>query len=203
MGNSQPELNHMNIVSIEDIAKLPKGTALEAVQASVSKVYPPRTVSGGKAVQNLQLRSGSGTEIKLTAWEHSDLAMYEGREVVIQSGPKGGLKVDIDTYKGRNTNYISASRMATFQVVSGGTPAAQPAVAATNPTPAPVAANAVVINGAKVGMCINNAVLFMTQAGEAFDAKRLHGIASEILRVSQKLENNELSEPKRDEDVPF
>jgi hypothetical protein len=194
----------MNNLSIGEILALPDNSAIDAVQGRVTEVYDQRQVKGGKTVQDAKLVDGGGKEIKLAIWDHPDCSIYKGREVILKSGPKGGLKVVYDTYKQRNTNYISVSRGCTFQYLEVHSAAAgKPAPESANynqvvgPLPAPS-----VHNGAKVGMAVNNAVNFMTSAGEQFDAEKLHWIASEILKVSVKLEAGELKDSPS-ENKPF
>lgn len=196
----------MSNVTIKDILTLPDNTLLDSVQGTVTEVYQQRHVRGDKVVQDAKLRDGTGAEVKLAVWDHPPIDTYKGREVIIQSGPKGGLKVQLDTYRQPHANTISASKTATFQFLEvhhaqNGTTASanlgvRPAPAnGVVPQQAASSNPPIVVNGAKVGMSVNNAVLFMTSAGEPFDSTHLHRIASAILKVSVRLENGDIFDP--------
>lgn len=196
--------------SISDILKLPDGTALDSVQGTITAVYDQRTVRGGKSVQDAKIKDGSGAEIKLSIWEHPDCSMYQGREVIINSGPQSKLKVVFDGYKQRNVNTLSVSGKCTFQFLevhhaqNGQAPTPAQAAqqgAGTRGSVAPQAPN-IVVNGAKIGMALNNAVLFMTAAGEPFNEDELWEMASKIIHLSNKMEKGELAELVK-EAAPF
>lgn len=194
----------MNTVTIKDALKLPDKCPIDSIQGQVTEVYKQREITGGKVVQDAMLRGGDGSEIKLTAWDHGDLSPYKGKDVVISAGPKGGLVVKFDSYKDRNVNTLSVSKMVTFQVVAGGPVSANPSPSDGKTTYLPgtsAPAPTTVVNGAKIGMCVNNAVLFMTEAGIPFEEAKLHEIASGILRVAIRLENGDIAVAK--EEIPF
>lgn len=203
----------MNTTTIGQVLSMPDKSALDCVSGTITEVYKIRNVNG-KNVQDAKLKDGTG-EIKLTVWDHPDISMYRGQDVIIQTGPKGGLTVKYDGYQNRNVNTISMSKFCTFQKLqvhqaqTGGAVAAQPnhapsgsaggcsGGAANNPSgPVPI-----VVNGAKVGMALNNACQFLVAAGETFNVERVHSIASEIIRLSTKMENGEFAPAK--EDVPY
>src|SRR5688572_18875637 len=171
----------MSNITIKEILSLADGTLLDSLQCEVKKVFKQREVKGGKTVQDAMVRDGTGAEVKIAVWDHPPIDTYEGRQVIIQSGPKGGLKVVLDTYNNKNINYVSVSKTGTFQFLevhqaqTGGAGAP-----ATNghPMPAPVGSGAssgacsgnsgtIVVNGAKVGMTLNNACQFLIGKGEA------------------------------------
>jgi len=194
----------MNTVTIGSVLSLPDKCPIDSIQGLISEVYNKRDVNGGKSVQDAILKDGTGASIKLSAWEHGDLSVYKGKEVIIQAGPKGGLTVKLDTYKKPNVNTLSMSRLVTIQVVAGGAVSANPSPSETKTTYLPSAAATApttVVNGAKIGMCINCATQFMTEAGIPFDETKIHEVASAILRVSIRLENGDIAVAK--EDVPF
>jgi hypothetical protein len=198
----------MNNTTIAQVLTLPDGTAIDSLQGSVTEVYKARTVSGGKSAQDIKLRDGTGAEVKCTVWEHPELSIYKGKDVIIQSN-KNGLKVKFDNYRPPGTNTVSVSKTCTFQFLQvhhaqtgGSTPVGNPpasegasgrgAASPSNPTgPATI-----VVNGAKVGMAINNSCQFLVAAGEKFSPDRVHEIASELIRLSNKMEQGELAEPK-------
>lgn len=196
----------MNYPTIAEVLKMPGQTNLVGLVGRVDKVFKQRNVSGGKTVQDLMLVS-AGSEIKIAAWDHPDCSVYEGKEVIIQQGPKGGLTLKDDNYKGNISKVVWMSSKCTFQLVEvhramGGSVSN----AATNAHPA-AAPHAPVtgFHGAKVGMAINNAVLFMTNAKIPFNPAELHCIAGEIIKVSEKLERGEFLEgkPEASEQSPF
>jgi hypothetical protein len=61
----------------------------------------------------------------------------------------------------------------------------------------------IVLNGAKVGMAINCSTQFMVSAGEAFSPERVHEIASELIRLSNKMEQGELAPAKDSANAPY
>jgi hypothetical protein len=183
--------------SIKEILTLPDKTELTQVQGLVTEVYAQREVKGGKTVQDAKLRDGTGSEIKLSVWDHPKIDQYKGREVIIQAGPKGGLVVKLDTYRQPYVNTLSVSKMSTFQNLEvhhaqNGAPKDQhPAGAGTPAGAAPVDGPKVVVNGAKIGMVINCSVEFMTAQGEPFTEDRVWELASQLINVSNKLERGE------------
>lgn len=167
---------------------MPDKSGVSQISVTVLKVYDQKNTSTGKVCQDARIRDASG-EIKLTVWDHPDIKMYEGKEVIIQAGPKGGLTVKYDNFNNRNTNTLSMSKFCTFQLLQ----VAQAQSSAGTSAPAqqyqPAQEPKVVINGAKVGMSINVASQFMIEAGELFSSKRLHELASAIIKVSNDMEN--------------
>lgn len=203
---------NMNTVSISTALTLPDGCPIESLQAQVSEVYKQREVAGGKIVQDALLVDGTGTQIKLCAWDHGDLSVYKGKEVILQAGLKGGLKVKVNTYKKPQVNEVSASKMVTFQVISSGTaPAPQSAnpgrteASGANYDKGASSALPVVVNGAKIGMAINCATEFMVKAGQEFDEKVMWETASAIVRISNRMEQGDIAPVKEvsTEQAPF
>jgi hypothetical protein len=196
----------MNNTSITQILSMPPGSTVDSVQGTVVDVYKQRTIPSGKTVQDGKLKDGTGAEIMFSVWEHDDISTYKGREVIISGGPKSIMKVELDKFKDRNVNKLSVSRTCTFQFLEvhraqTGTPAPAPTTRAEGPsTPAPI-----LVNGAKIGMAINNAVSFMTSAGEPFSSDRLWQVASEIVLISNKMEMGEIAPPAKAEaeDLPY
>jgi hypothetical protein len=216
----------MSVTSIPTILTLPNNCPIESVQGTIVEVYKGRNVAGGKHVQDAKLRDGSGAEIKLTIWEHPDISTFKGRDVIIQSGPKGGLKVQLDTYRQPHVNTISVSKTGTFQYLEvhnaqtggqGNTPAVSPNAAgasggsggvqgASGREIGPAGAGgsgvgAITVNGAKVGMALNNACQFLVAKGVPFSSEKVFEVASELIRLSNKMEKGELAVAK--EDVPY
>lgn len=193
----------MNYPTVSDVKKLGNNVAISGLVGRIDKVFSRRNVAGGKTVQDMMLKDATG-EIKITAWGHDDCGVYEGKEVIIQQGPKGGLTVKEDNYKNVLTILVSMSAGCTFQLVqvhramTGQAPADAPKAAAPAPT-------TTTIRGDKVGMAIKAAVDFMAAQTEEFNSARLHYLAGEIIKVSNKLEQGEFLEGKvqPDESVPF
>jgi hypothetical protein len=52
-------------------------------------------------------------------------------------------------------------------------------------------------------MAINNACLFLTTAGEAFSLDRVHEVASDLVRLSNKMEQGELAPAKDSANAPY
>ena len=173
---------------LSQVASLPDGCPLTEITGTITAVYERRTITGGKTVQNAEI-TDNGTKVRLTVWGHEDISVYKDRAVVITAGPKGGLSVKEEEYKGNKKKVISMSASCQFQFLevhsakSGG--AAPVAHAAT-----PVAVAAPQINGAKVGMAINNAVQLLQN--EPYDIKRIAQVASDIMRLSMWLESGNL-----------
>lgn len=200
----------MNNTTIAQILALPDGTPIDSVQGHVTEVYKQRTITGGKTAQDAKLRDGTGAEIKVTIWEHPDCSTYKGRDVIIQSN-KNGLKVKFDNYRPPGVNTLSVSKTCTFQFLevhraqTGGVPApTTPVPQAASPGPVGGhGSGSIVLNGAKVGMVLNNACLFLTNAGKAFNSDEVHEIASELIRLSNKLEQGELAPAKDSSTNPY
>lgn len=176
---------------LSQIANLPDGCPLTEINGTVVAVYERRTIAGGKSVQNAEISDGS-TKVRLTVWGHEDISVYKDRTVVITAGPKGGLTVKDDEYKGNKRKVVSASATCQFQFLevhnaakpAGSAPAAAPAQASHPVVVAPQ------VNGAKVGMAINNAITLLQN--DPYDIKRVAQVASDIIRLSHWLESGNL-----------
>ncbi len=194
--------------SIAQLLTYPNKTPVDAVQGQIVEVYKGKIVSNGKHCQEAKIRDAAGTETKLTVWEHDDISTYKGRDVILQSGARGGLTVNHNTWNGATTVGISASKTATFQFLevhraNTGQPATAPTTATTTTNAHPTQAATVVVNGAKVGMSINCATEFMVKAGEAFSEQRIWEIASALIRVSNRMETGDLAPAVADEEIPY
>lgn len=175
---------------LNQIANLPDGCPLTEINGTVVAVYERRTIAGGKSVQNAELSDGT-TKVRLTVWGHEDISVYKDRVVVLTAGPKGGLTVKEDEYKGNKRKVISASATCQFQFLEVHN-AAKPAGA--TPAASAQASHPVVavpqVNGAKVGMAINNAIVLLQN--EPYDIKKVAQVASDIIRLSHWLEAGNL-----------
>jgi hypothetical protein len=188
--------------NISQIKSFSPNTAVQEVQAKVQEVHKQRTTSSGKNVQDIVLTDGTGASIRAVCWEKKDLTELQGAEIILTAGPKGGFKTQLDDYKGKNEIYLSVSSGCPIQVVAQGSapkPAQAPSVGVAPVPHAP----AVVVNGAKVGMAINCATNFMIEGKEPFDSKRIHELASEIVRISNSMEQGDLPALSKAEDVPY
>jgi len=175
---------------LSQIANLPDGCPLTEINGTVVAVYERRNIAGGKSVQNAEISDGS-TKVRLTVWGHEDISVYKDRVVVLTAGPKGGLTVKEDEYKGNKRKVISASATCQFQFIEVHN-AAKPAGAA--PAAPAQASHPVIaapqVNGAKVGMAINNAITLLQN--EPYDIKKVAQVASDIMRLSHWLEAGNL-----------
>lgn len=176
---------------LSQIANLPDGCPLTEINGTVVAVYERRIIAGGKSVQNAEISDGS-TKVRLTVWGHEDISVYKDRVVVLTAGPKGGLTVKEDEYKGNKRKVISASATCQFQFIevhNAAKPAGSAPVAAPAQASHPVVATPQV-NGAKVGMAINNAIAVLQN--EPYDIKKVAQVASDIMRLSHWLEAGNL-----------
>ncbi len=213
------------MIKLLDIQNFPDGTPIDAIQGRISEVYDYEKKQGQKGPYTLQkayISDVGGNKIKLTVWDHPDLAPLKGNEYVLHNtgGTRfPGIKVRLGSYvakkDGRDykagdtvkTLELNVTKNGCFQHVevfnqskpAGQTPAEPvsrpPTVVGGTPTHGvPVHAN---INGMTVGMAINNAVKIITEGNgynpETF-AKELYVIASDIIKVSQHIEKGNLSE---------
>lgn len=176
----------MSYPTIAEVKKLPAKSPVAGVQGRVSDIGQRRRIPSGAFVQEFILTS-AGEEISVSAWNHNDLGVYNGQEVIIQESPKGGLKTEFDKYK--NGAKLSVSERCTFQIVevyrgnqAQSSQALHPPGASSYPGAQPT------LRGEKVGMLMNNACLFLTTAGEAFNKEKVFLVAKELLEVSNALE---------------
>lgn len=105
--------------SIPTILTLPEGCPIDSIQAKVIGVFPRKEGIGkGGApwsIQDAELADGGGNKLKIKVWNHPDISTYKGRDVIINSGKDGSIKVLHDTYKGNMTVKAELSKFATFQ----------------------------------------------------------------------------------------
>jgi hypothetical protein len=220
------------MITIVEALKLPDQCPVEQIQGRISKVYEHiiiNTKYGEKPKQNFAFGDGAGNKMEGEVWGHADLkGTYEGKEVVIRQGKPGkGLKVKHDSYDKNGETIksiiLEVSSAGQFQIVSGAPAAPQPqAKAPSEPSAAPQAqspqpatkTSGTAINGAKVGMALNNAVLLLTNQGNVNPSMEVIAkVASQIIRLSNWLEEGNLvpedpkstaiKEPVKEDEIPF
>lgn len=188
-----------------------------------SKTFAGR--NGPATVQNAELSDIAGNKIKLVVWEHPDLGPLKDKEFVLhntsQKKAYPGLQIQIGSFVAKKdgkshkagdtvkTFELKVTKEGCFQHIEvynqnkpAGSPAATPP-AATERAPEARSGGQVggsaqtgYINGASVGMAVNNAVKIICDiegyVPETF-AKQLFTIASDIIRVSRHMENGNLA----------
>lgn len=209
---------------IKTISAWPNGAAVNAVQGKITKVFQLRNF-GGKNVQDAELSDAAGNSIPIVAWGQSDLKFYEGKEVVIHAGAKGGLKIVHDSYVAKkdsrnhkagdtvNTIKLSVPLSAGWQLVEvykaqnpngGAVPVLVPNAPETQGKGLCVASQPTTsIHGATVGMAINQACANLTHQGLELEPDAIHRIASGIVRVALRMERGELAQEGAKEEVPY
>ena len=184
----------MALTPLAQIINLPEKCPLAEIQGTVVKVYEHAPFND-KTKQNFQLKDSSGTLVGATAWAHDDLSFYQGKEVIIKAGPKGGLAVN--NYKGKPG--VSVSATCTFQTVAGGTAPQTPVPANHSHSVAPTHTHVAptvrpVIQGQTIGMAINNACNSLTAQGQPLTKENVWKLASMIVGVSQAMEAGKIHE---------
>lgn len=201
--------------TIAQIRTYPNKAPVEAFQAKIVAVYeyrkmPSKFGPGDTSAQNIELADIAGNKIRATVWEHPDLTEHKGKEYVFHAGRNGkGIEVRHGAYKNKTTGQevatveLSISKAGQLQYVevyrannpAAGVPEAAKApdsAGATQGSPSPHKAAPMPINGAKVGMAINNAVQLMVAADIEYSRDALKKVAKEIIEVSNELENPEV-----------
>ncbi len=213
------------MIKLTDINNFPDGTPIDAIQGRIVEVYEYQRKTGQKGpytLQNAYIADVGGNKIKLTVWDHPDLAPLKGNEYVLHNtgGTRfPGIKVRLGSYVAKKdgqqhkagdtvkTLELNVTKNGCFQHVevfnqskpAGAAPAEPVSRAASTPSvnTGGQAPSQGYINGQTVGMAINNAVKIITEGNgynpETF-AKELYVIASDIIRVSQHIEKGNLSE---------
>jgi len=218
----------MTITPIATILTWPNGTPVEATSGTIVSVYEYNTINtkyGPKTKQNAMLKDASGNQIRIEAWEHPDMTPLKDKALVLQNKGKGGVMVKHDSYKDKTTILLSVGKAGVFQhveVFQSANPDASKAPSASNPEPLNAGQSqvthkpsdglktqATAVNGAKVGMALNNAVLLLTHGDKIGHAaheeilKELSYTASEIIELSNWLESGHLAHrPKSPEVAP-
>ncbi len=173
-GKDPAKLNHMN--TIGQVLTWPHDAIVEALQVKIDKVFPGKTTTTGKFVQNIVLKDVAGNTIKASVWEHSDLTSLQGKEVILHSnrggnGKIGGVKVSHNSYVAQkdgknhkagdtvNSVDLSISKLGTFQFVEvyrqqNPASSAQPTAEAAQPAVTQTTASA----GANTGPCTSRPI---------------------------------------------
>lgn len=173
------------LTQISQIPSLPDKCPIAQLQGKVSAVFEMKQVAG-KPQQAFMLQDASGNSIRCSAWEHPDLSIYKDKDVVIMPGPKGGLSVNV--YNGKHS--VNISRTCTFQYTAvhhaqTGTPVPAPSAPAVADGKKP-------INGQTVGMAVKAAIDVHVATGTPITKKSIWKLASQIIRVSQYIEQGHL-----------
>ena len=189
------------------------------MQAKIVSVYPPNTMPskfgapGSTTTRQLiELEDIAGAKIRVTVWDHPDMTEHKGKEYVFHAGKSGkGLEVRHGSFTSKqsgqtvNTVELSMSKAGQMQYVevykaqnpaSGATPSPAATEVAVSPS-RPIGSAPMPINGAKVGMAINNAISLIVADNKQFaDTKALmHHVgvlSSDIIKLSNWLESGKL-----------
>jgi hypothetical protein len=117
--------------SIDQIKKLPNGSSVSSLIATIAEVKPQKTVNGARGpvtVQGLKLTQGNDF-IFADAWGHSDMSNLQGQTFVINSvarnGTISGLSVKEKVGANGAKTYINLviSKSAVFHPLKQGQPA--------------------------------------------------------------------------------
>ncbi len=180
----------MATTPLNKIAELPNKCPLESIEGKVIAVYESKIVNA-KPKQDFVLQDASGTEVRCCAWEHDDLSLYKGFNVIINTGPKGGLAIN----EWNNKKSVNLSKTCTIQKIQmGGAPQPQAASPATigvagKPSNSPIL-------GQTIGMAINNACNYLTATNQPLTKQSLWQTASTIVEVAKHMEAGNLWKPK-------
>ena len=207
--------------NVKTLTTFPNGTPIDAVQGRITKVYKreiKETTYGTKSKQDGIFEDASGS-IKITAWEHPELDVLVGKEVVIHASGNGkGLKVNHNEWKGKLTISLEVGKMGQFQTVavySETKGPSQPDAAKPTPVLPPTASGPQneteqarrSIHGATAGLATNKAIDILIATGN-FRQETLEQdimtVGGAIARAALRLEAGEIevgAKPK--EDVPF
>ena len=166
----------------------------------------------------------AGAKIRVTVWDHPDMTEHKGKEYVFHAGKSGkGLEVRHGSFTSKqsgqtvNTVELSMSKAGQMQYVevykaqnpaSGATPSPAATEVAVSPS-RPIGSAPMPINGAKVGMAINNAVNLIVADGTQFEdhkalMRQVGVIASDLIELSNWLEagNSYHKKEKKAEPAP-
>jgi hypothetical protein len=198
-----PRSTTKQMITIKEVLTLPSDSMIPSIQGQMVEVYERRMTKTQKPVQDARLRDASGAEIKLSIWDHPDCALYKGREVIIQSGPKSALKVKFDDYKKPGVNTLSVSGTCTFQFLEvhhaqNGVPS-QSGASGSVPTeksgPAPTPYRDLKAEGQRNGMCFKLAGdFYISRAANGVDideaqfVKGVRQLACDLVNAAKDLE---------------
>lgn len=182
----------MATTPLNKIAELPNKCPLESIEGKVTAVYELKQVNG-KNKQDFEMQDVAGAKVRCSAWEHDDLSLYKGFNVIINTGPKGGLAIN----EWNNKKSVNLSKTCTIQKIQVGAPTAQPP---TPDSPAIIGvagkpANSPIL-GQTIGMAINNACNYLTATNQPITKQSLWQIATTIVEVAKHMEAGNLWKPK-------
>ena len=198
-------------MTVQQILQLPDDAILYSVKGTLKTLYPAKKNKPGDdrewSFQNGTLVDAAGDEIKITFKDREELPVskWKGKPVTIlaHQGGKGwsGVykKTDDAQYGGKPLIHVTK----TGEVVPGfsapeeGAPASAPT--GQKPTPqSQQASKPATIDGRTVGMAVNNTCAWLISKGEPLDPKRIHEIASGIIRVTLYMEKGNLTPKPED-----
>lgn len=192
--------------AIKDILSYPNATPIEAIQAKIAQVYEYKPYKGDyepTTVQSIVLEDATGS-IRCSVWGHPDLTEHKGQEYVFGSGRKNkGLVLTHGKGQYAGKVELKMSNAGTLQhvaVYNAGRPAEAVSEPAKGSNQAPVGQETrqaakspyTPINGAKVGMALNNAVLMLNASGLPYGMREIQEKALDIIRLSNDLESGRI-----------
>ncbi len=198
---------------ISQIQTFPHKTPIDAVQGKLVGVYEYKPFTGKydpTTIQSAELQDIAGSKIRIEVWGHTDLTELKGKDVVISANKPGAITVKHNSYtkEGKEIKSVglSVTKAAVFQLVhiQASNPESKPAnEAGKSQGEAPAMPSKPFINGATIGMAINQACANLTHMGMALDPDKVWKIASGLVRVAQKMDQGDLAPAPKDGDVPF
>lgn len=210
------------VVKLSDIATMDDDDVIKAVKGTLTKLYPRKSGVGDNgpwSFESGELSDGK-TSVKITFKDREALPKeMKGRQIYILAyhGEKGwsGVKKKTDDYKPENpVPMIWVTKTAEVTLVEGGAPAKEqdaggddgdvaPKTKAGNPTyqqkptPANITGHNTPVFGGTVGMAIKEGVAWVRELGASPNDpaafKQIYEIASDLIRISRKLESGELA----------
>lgn len=200
-------------MNIQQIKQQPnKAVIATPITGVLAAVYPAEQKAGYNpgetdAIQNCQLRQGGESIYVQFKNFPTDLTPIKGKTVTLEaSQTQYGVKgVSVNRYfsNKKNEEVVSLRVTSTGKVTVGAgesvasAPASVPPMSApqgqVQQQPARQTASKATVNGATVGMAINNSMSYFAACGEQFDAKKLHKMASDLVRVALYMEAGNLA----------
>lgn len=181
----------MATTPLNKIAELPDKCPLESIEGKVINVYELKSING-KPKQDFEIQDAAGIKVRCSAWEHDDLSLYKGFNVIINTGPKGGLTIN----EWNNKKSVNLSKTCTIQKIQVGAPQAPAPVASQATTAAAGKPSNSPILGQTIGMAINNACNYLTSTNQPLTKQSLWQTASIIVEVAKHMEAGNLWKPK-------
>jgi hypothetical protein len=165
---------------------------------------------GPWSVQHFVLQDGNA-EIKVKAWNKDDVLPLKGKKVALLCGKDGhgklsGLAITEEEYQGKTSKILElntrgelvrydAPQEAPEASPDDGDLGPQPSKEPAQRTPTAKPDAKWIPMGPTVGMAINNACANLTARGLELEPAAVYNVASDLLRVSQRLEGGKLAAP--------